>query len=137
MRIIHFRAFDDDGNVLANCGATVAVERITEGNMFVYSFAICSPRDNFNRKIGRTIAEGRMRHANEATASTPASADGRHVSVVDSGAGRNLSKDDIIQMKKGLLDMVNRRWHEVCLRQKDPYDGPKELSFAKRDYRKE
>jgi len=36
-------------------GATIA----QEGDIF--GFAFCSEKDNFNRKIGRKIAEGRLR----------------------------------------------------------------------------
>ena len=37
---------------------TVAFRR--NGNHVDFAFAYCSPRDNFNRKLGRMIAEGRL-----------------------------------------------------------------------------
>lgn len=46
-------------------GLTVAWRADVPNNVLVYSVAICSDKDNFNKKIGRTIAEGRLK-ANKA-----------------------------------------------------------------------
>lgn len=48
---------------LKNGGAvTVACEVVpdTEDYLFSFGFAFCSPKDRFNKKIGRLIASGRL-----------------------------------------------------------------------------
>lgn len=40
--------------------ASIAVEYIRETGLVVYGVAWCSPKDQFNRKKGRMIAEGRL-----------------------------------------------------------------------------
>ena len=64
-KFLHMRYFFDvcvtDTNVLGywhNGGATVAYQLYPD--RLVYSFAICSRNDLFNRRIGRKIAVGRI-----------------------------------------------------------------------------
>ena len=43
--------------------ATLAVQVDQNGRFVRYNFALCSPKDRFVRKLGRAIAEGRLRKA--------------------------------------------------------------------------
>lgn len=61
--LVHVRTMDDLGGVAANGGITFVydiVETAKDGFYFLLSAACCSDKDNFNRKIGRSIATGRM-----------------------------------------------------------------------------
>ena len=42
-------------------GKTIAVIYSPELETHVYSVALCNPKDNYNKKIGRAIAAGRLR----------------------------------------------------------------------------
>lgn len=55
----HIRNINDDGTVSNRGGATVAYQEVKPGLIRV-AMALCSNRDNFCRKTGRTIAGGRM-----------------------------------------------------------------------------
>ena len=54
----HIRNFDKK-NITARGGRTIAFRQIDE-NTIEFAIAKCSPKDNFNKKIGRRIAEGRL-----------------------------------------------------------------------------
>jgi hypothetical protein len=54
----HIREYDKDGKVLGKGGATVAY--VQEGNRIRFAMAICSEKDSFSRKKGRTISVGRL-----------------------------------------------------------------------------
>jgi hypothetical protein len=66
VRFLHYRSFEyqegPDGEdievVSPREGATVAY--VQEGNHFRYAIAYCGQRDNFNRRIGRSISRGRL-----------------------------------------------------------------------------
>jgi hypothetical protein len=58
MKYYHHRIKDDDGQPFVKGGLTFAYE-IEEGRCF-YTFARCSRKDNFCKRIGRKIAEGRF-----------------------------------------------------------------------------
>ena len=68
VRFLHFRDvwdindFDDlseKPQIEGKGGATVAYQREPNGS-FSYAVALCSDRDNFNRRIGRDISLGRL-----------------------------------------------------------------------------
>ena len=42
-------------------GATIAVVYNPDLEVHIYAVALCNPKDNYNKKIGRKIAEGRLR----------------------------------------------------------------------------
>lgn len=56
---LHNRHYGADGRPLGKGGWTVAYEYI-DGNIR-YAFAECSKEDNFDRRLGRTIAAGRLK----------------------------------------------------------------------------
>jgi hypothetical protein len=58
IRFRHVRNVLDDGTVSNMGGCTFAYKEV-DGGIRV-SAALCSNKDNFNRKIGRTIAAGRL-----------------------------------------------------------------------------
>jgi len=60
-KFIHFRNVDDTetGTTATKGGVTVAFSE-GEGHL-TYAVAHCSPRDNYCRKTGRAIAEGRLK----------------------------------------------------------------------------
>lgn len=68
-KFAHFRNFNESGDVFGNVievkgGVTVAYEETEDRNgneIVTYAVAHCSPRDNFCRKTGRVIAEGRLK----------------------------------------------------------------------------
>ena len=52
-------------NVISNLGgATIAYKEIGE-NKIRFAVALCSEKDNFSKKIGRTIASGRLKSDNQ------------------------------------------------------------------------
>ena len=62
MRYLHIRNYDGvqhPENLLPHGGVTFAYERITSDALLV-ARADCSPRDNYNKKIGRAVAAGRL-----------------------------------------------------------------------------
>ena len=68
VRFLHFRNawlcndfddIDDKPLIEGKGGATVAYRREPNGS-FSYAVALCSDRDNFNRRIGRDISLGRL-----------------------------------------------------------------------------
>jgi len=58
LKFLHIRNKTADGKISNFGGATLGFDHI-DGNLFV-SLARCCPVDNFNKKIGRTIAENRF-----------------------------------------------------------------------------
>lgn len=60
----HFREFNDvwAWQPSPKGGGTVAYRFVEKPNHFgvAYTVALCSPKDRFNRKIGRAVAGGRM-----------------------------------------------------------------------------
>lgn len=56
---MHYRKFDRMGQISAKGGLTLAIEQ--EGSTLKVALAECGRKDLFNRKLGRTIAEGRLR----------------------------------------------------------------------------
>lgn len=64
IKYVHIREFNIDGVPLPNGGSTLAFLRIAQtedrGDMYHVSQALCSHRDNFCKKIGRSVATGRL-----------------------------------------------------------------------------
>jgi hypothetical protein len=58
VKYIHLRRWKN-GEPLPHGGATIAYY-IDETDTAHYSIAECSDKDNFNRKIGRNVADGRL-----------------------------------------------------------------------------
>ena len=56
-RYLHYRQTDLEGHLIPKGGATVSYTPTEEGAQVGVS--ICSPRENFSRRIGRHIATGR------------------------------------------------------------------------------
>jgi hypothetical protein len=59
-KFIHLRD-TQDGKVQGKGGITVAFETDDAGYVLRSAAAICHPRDNFNRFLGRTKAAGRLK----------------------------------------------------------------------------
>lgn len=57
IEFMHFRPVDDFA--MFN-GATVAIMPVPDTGKAMVSLSMCGPDDNFNRKLGRTVAEGRL-----------------------------------------------------------------------------
>jgi len=55
---MHFRKYDRMGQIRAKGGLSLAIEQV--GDQVTVAVAQCSRKDLFNRKLGRTIAEGRL-----------------------------------------------------------------------------
>ena len=55
---MHYRKFDRQGQIMSKGGLTLAIKK--EGDSLFIAQAQCGRKDNFNRKLGRTIAEGRL-----------------------------------------------------------------------------
>lgn len=55
---MHYRKFDRMGQILPKGGLTLAISQ--EGSKLSIAMAECGRKDAFNRKLGRTIAEGRL-----------------------------------------------------------------------------
>jgi len=60
---MHFHKFDRMGQILAKGGLSIAIQQ--EGAELTIALAECSRDENFNRKLGRTVAQGRLRKALE------------------------------------------------------------------------
>lgn len=58
---MHFHKHDRMGQVLAKGGLSIAIQQ--EGMELTIALAQCSREDNFNRKLGRTVAQGRLSKA--------------------------------------------------------------------------
>ena len=59
IRIKHERLHGEDTNILSNGGRTIAYMFDTKGNK-LKTYANCSLKDSYNKKLGRIIALGRM-----------------------------------------------------------------------------
>lgn len=55
----HVRMRNPDGNVTNHRGSTFAFKEVGDGQI-VYAAAHCGPNDNFNKKLGRAKAAGRL-----------------------------------------------------------------------------
>lgn len=62
-KFVHIRPVDSSGKVLGNGGITVAFETDDSGYIQRSAAAICHPRDNFSRYMGRVKASGRLNSA--------------------------------------------------------------------------
>jgi len=61
IQFIHRRPVDAATRDFSSRGGfTVAYRAVPEDNHVEYSVAVCSDRDNFNKKLGRDIAAGRL-----------------------------------------------------------------------------
>lgn len=60
----HVRFYNEDGSVHNMGGATIAFVENLKDNSIRYAWALCSPKDNFNKKTGRAIASGRLKSDN-------------------------------------------------------------------------
>jgi hypothetical protein len=58
---MHYRKFDKLGQLEARGGLTLAVDMA--GNQLTVALAECGKKDVFSKKMGRQIAEGRLRAA--------------------------------------------------------------------------
>ena len=58
---MHYRKFDRMGQIEARGGMTLAAD--LNGSQLTVALAECGRKDVFNKKMGRTIAEGRLRAA--------------------------------------------------------------------------
>lgn len=56
IEFMHFR--DDSGDVRGGC--TVAISHDPSNQVAIFSLAYCNRTDVFNKKIGRSIASGRL-----------------------------------------------------------------------------
>jgi len=56
---MHYRKFDRRGQIMPKGGLTLAINQ--DGNYLTIAMAQCGRKDNFDRKMGRTIAEGRLK----------------------------------------------------------------------------
>lgn len=59
IKFCHVRNYGEDGEILPFGGLTIAFTKLDEGKI-VASLAVCSDRDNFNKKVGRLISMGRL-----------------------------------------------------------------------------
>lgn len=63
VKFVHIREYDNRGNEYPRGGMTVAFQRVKSEqgkDLYWVSKAMCSARDNFCKKTGRSIAEGRL-----------------------------------------------------------------------------
>ena len=60
---MHFRKYDRMGQIRPKGGLSLAI--LVRGNEAHVAIAQCGRKDLFNRKLGRTIAEGRLNSAME------------------------------------------------------------------------
>ena len=69
-KFFHFRNFGDIGTYLSRAeapwaiplpfgGATYCILEDENQDILAFGYAVCSEQDNFNKKLGRTIALGR------------------------------------------------------------------------------
>ena len=68
---IHFAAFDDEDRRYDNMGATIAVKESGYKNLFMTSWAICSPDDLFSEAMGRSISNAGLSTRAVSTNMTP------------------------------------------------------------------
>jgi hypothetical protein len=61
-RILYFHVRDGFEGVANKGGGTAAFE-LQENGTWKVGIALCSEKDNFNRKLGRLIATGRLKNA--------------------------------------------------------------------------
>lgn len=73
--IMHYRAVYGV-DIMPHGGATLAIRRLDEDRL-VIAKALCSRDDVFNRKLGRTIAEGRLNSYFKDVRGT------KHIQIVD------------------------------------------------------
>lgn len=59
-KIAHIRLRKTDNTINSNGGVTVAYEKLAT-DTYKYALAFCHPHDNFNKKLGRAKAIGRMK----------------------------------------------------------------------------
>lgn len=83
MNYLHIRLHDKyDGRIDPRGGYTVAFERSRDNsNILRFAIAKCSKRDVFNKKMGRTVAAGRLL-SNRHTYATPILTDERPVEAL-------------------------------------------------------
>jgi hypothetical protein len=70
VRFLHYRAYDEQLRTKTNplgvdsrTGATIAYTEPAEGKPIAWAAAFCHPRDNYNKRIGRIKAMGRLKSA--------------------------------------------------------------------------
>ncbi len=56
---MHYRTLDQMSEIEPVGGATVAIRKVSDSRIAV-SIARCTSNDVFNKKIGRTVSEGRL-----------------------------------------------------------------------------
>lgn len=69
IKYVHLRCFQLEGTIEPKGGITIAYEFMLDNgptSVVRYSFAICSPKDHYNKKIGRAVAAGRLRPGSKA-----------------------------------------------------------------------
>lgn len=62
-KFAHIRFKNPDGTVTCKGGITIAfdvVDSITDPHQYKYAMAFCHEQDNYNKKIGRAKAAGRL-----------------------------------------------------------------------------
>ena len=62
---MHYRKFDRKGQIMARGGMTLAIQ--VDGSQVTVALAECGRKDNFNRKLGRQIASGRLSAGKESS----------------------------------------------------------------------
>jgi hypothetical protein len=80
---LHYRSIDyTRGDVAARGGATVAIEQTDKGEIRT-AVAWCSNKDNYNKRVGRALAGGRLMYGKMFTEQTELTNIGETVNHVD------------------------------------------------------
>jgi len=74
-KFVHVRNYTWDGAVHPTGGHTIAYEYNPDTRVAAYAVAHCSPKDHYNKKIGRAVSSGRLGKS-AATCNVP---EGAHV----------------------------------------------------------
>lgn len=59
-KFAHIRLRNSDGSIACKGGITIAFEDLGDPDFFSYALAFCHEQDNYNKKIGRAKAAGRL-----------------------------------------------------------------------------
>jgi len=59
-KFIHIRTQDEQGRIAAHGGVTVAYVEHEDHSQATYAISICTRNDNYDKRRGRQIAQGRL-----------------------------------------------------------------------------